>query len=671
MLARLCNTQYQASTGVILTSVYQDSDSILLKGEHETEQSVYLKSEEFHEKLEQGELTEILPPPVHRVLNDRQKKVHQRKMLYVQTLCEIVDNSNGELKPSTEEAYERLKAVLIERHPELVYPNMPAKTTINAYWHQWVKNGYDNNVLMPKKRKSSTRLSTESEEFMISRIIKDWCDGVHDNKKACYRAYKDDVKKVNDETIQLASYSTYLRRLKTYSEHYNKLNNDATSDAERNQLLNTIGKRIKTDFPLERVEVDRMCPTLRLIDDDTGEITENMGIYVAMDAYSRYPIGVVVEFGQGENKESVTNLLRSTFESDEFLPAKGRPFELVTDNGAGFNNSIMHKLCNNLAINLKHNPANRPTMKPFVESFNNTLRKQFFEGYQVTLANGERVIGVPGYLPPRTGKEQQSKQPKQLASMFVSDFKKHLNRFLSEYVNTKHSMTGETPQERWDTKAMMRSSKRDNYDHVVSAFHVYLKPSQHKLQASGYITCYNQIFSSKDLKDLYSQMKTYGNELPSVSIQYCPFDARYVTVIGKHPKTKADICLVVPNRELDDMPFPVSFEELNGHKPKSFSVYMQAHKGEVTNQVESVLQTVKVRKKRSGKPVHSYEVNNAANLSAAERIQRSNEKVVNERTEYDANIAVVEDKPKHSETKQRHHQPNDNYDEGAEDLWND
>ncbi|QYJ95704.1 integrase catalytic domain-containing protein [Shewanella spartinae] len=629
--------RYQTDTGAILTQIFADENLVILDDETGENHREYYEMDKFAEKIVNGELQEFEAKSEPCILNEMQQEVLKRKLAYVHTLNEIVNDPKRHLAPTTPAAYEAMKEILLKRQPELVYKNLPGRSTICSYWQRWVTSGFDDNSLAPKKRKTSLRLDLESELFLEELICTDFCKGTYSTVIGCYDAYKDSVEK-SAKPLKLASYSTYRRRIRRLSEYEEKLKNPNLHESERASLLRTLLKKVKLTYVGERIELDKLCLNFCLIDDETNLPTEKLGIYVAFDAYSRYPIGIVLEFGQSENKESATRLVQSIFESDKFLPASIKPQDLVTDNGPGFNNSVLQSVASNLGANLIYNPAYCPAMKPFVESFNNTLRKKFFQGYKVNLKDGSRVIGIPGYFPKRTKNDYAAVDLKKQAKMTVSDFIKHFNRFLQEYTLTKHSQTGETPAERFNRSLVMRSKKDSTYDEVFAAFHVYTKPNTRKLQDRGYVYCFNHYYSSLGLKRLFIQMKTYGSGTPEVTVLYNPFDIRHITVIGQIPKTGQVIKEVVPIKSIEEWPHPVSVEEMHGKKPKAITVYLEDKGFEYTNEVHSELHKVKTRRNRSGKAVSSFEDNNSNHLSALDRINASHHKVTKERTAYDANL---------------------------------
>lgn len=656
MHIRACE-RYQLDNTVPLSVLYHDNYKTIFEDCDDKSKTLTLTADEFSQHIADGRMEPVLHEPTPKLLTDRQKSVRDERILYMEVLAELV-NSKG-VCPTTLETYELLIEEVELKHPELTRSNHPGKSTISRHWKAWVNHGYDEDVLCPLKRKSYSCLDMKSEAFLDKSVTQDYCQGEHKNAAACYRAYCDEITK-HEMDLVIVSESTYRRRLNKCSAINDQLATPNLSEKERNWLMNKLIHAIKIEYALQRVELDRLDLNLCLIDDKTGEPTERISLYLAIDCYSRYILGCVVEFGQGENKESVHNLIQSIFTSGAYGCVGGKPYEIIMDNGAGFNNGLTIQLCTNLEMGFRYNPPNRPMRKPFVESLNNTFRNCFFSGHKINLADGSYVIGVPGYLPKRTLQpENASKDLKQIASMKVSDFYKHLSNYIIGYHNSVHSQTGEKPIERWRNSMIMSPSAAIEFDKVQTQFHTFTAAKTHKLQRDGSINIFKHKYIG--LKWLADELSTYElkGTTPSVTVIYNPFDGRKVTVVAVHPKTGATLRQVAAIYS-DNYISPISVEELMGHEPKSVDLFALQL---TTN--DTVLAKRTKRKNRSGRPAPIYEINNNKQLNTAERIEFSHENQRNKKT-YTARIVGVDNVP------DKKHIPFDSSNEwDSEDLWED
>jgi putative transposase len=391
-----------------------------------------------------------------------------------------------------------------------------------------------------------------------------------------------------------------------------------------------------------------------LIDDETLEPTKPISLYTAIDCMTSSILGVVVDYGQGENKENVLNLIRQCYLADENLIAKGKPVVMVMDNGSGFNNAAIWKTCKRLNITPVYTPSNQPSKKPFVESFNDVLRDSFFRGMIITDSKGNKTVGFNSYRGKRTDidNEKLEKTLEKYADIKVSDFLRLLNIFLTEYSHKIHGESKVAPIMAWNESIKRTPRPHVSYHQAKQGFHVFKDKKTNKLQKRGTVHLLDQDFFSDELKLLHIQMSKYANkgENPDVEVFFDPFDARYVTVNFTDPITGEDRDVMAYNIDLDIMPKMISFDELKGFKPKSYDI-LQSKKHDITGDYQGKIERFypqTTRPKRSGTEPASFEENNAKELSAEERIKQSHSEKPKDNREpksFYANIEAIDDKP--------------------------
>jgi len=626
--------KFQLHDGHFAELILADSHKVVLEDVNDKTSALPFSMDDFSKALERDDITPVIAVKPKPELTEFQVKARDERLKYILTLSELVHEQG--LKPTSKETYLKLIVEVEKRYPQTqcssLTPNKkihPGHSTIARYWKMWVQDDYDNNALAPKQRNCPTRFDHHSNVFMNNFISNTYVPGV--SAKGNYTAYKNAVDNANDDSLYLASERTFRRRvgeLRAFAMRYSN-----ASPAERNQLTLTYTQKYRQQYALERVEVDRCSLNLCLIDDDTGKPTKKVSLLIAIDCFTRYPLAVVVELGEDENKENVSNLFQHMFLNDRRLPAIGKPVNIIADNGPGFNNAAIHAITERLGTTLKFAPALKPQMKPFVESFINTLRKRFFDGWVMLDNDGKYHVKAPGYFKKRQANSFSINLKKE-AKLTVSQFKAQLHQFLVEYVNDKHSQTKQRPIDMWDTSLKVhhqaKYQKLLDYDDVAHAFHVFSKQSTNKLQPRGLVNVHNQIFGSHELKQLYIDihLNKAKSETPKVIVRYNPFDARYVSVTATIPGTQIAREVTVPNINLDIMPTRTSFDELSGLKPKSFGIYGSSDReptGEFLGHIDRLRKPRGVsNSKRSGKRPASFEQNNQQKLSAEARAIQSN-----------------------------------------------
>ncbi len=648
-------SKFHNPQGGIETIIFKDAYSYMLEEDEDKTKKYVIESDTFEKHLEQQKYIQKLAEKPHLQLNEFQKADRDERLNYILTLRDLVHEQA--LKATTKDTYKALIVEVEKRHPETQASKHPAHTTVAKHWRTWVVSGFDNDSLASKRRNAPTRLNSATEAQIQQYVATLWSDSDSKLKTSHYSAYEQEVEEKSqvNPSIKVASERTFYRRLANLNEIEDKLNNPNASAATKNQLLLTLRRRIRTYFAMQRVELDRMHVNMCLVDDETLESTKPISLYTAIDCMSRNILGVVVDYGQGENKENVLNLIRQCYLADENLIAKGKPVVMVMDNGSGFNNAAIWKACKRLNITAVYTPSNQPAKKPFVESFNKTLRKSFFRGMIITDSKGNKTVGFNSYKGKRTDidNEKLEKTLEQYSDIKVSDFLRLLNIFITEYSHKIHGETKVAPIMAWNESLKRTVRPHISYYAAKQGFHVFKDKKTNKLQKRGSVHLLGQDFFSDELKQLHIQMSKYANdgENPDVEVFFDPFDARYVTVSFIDPITNTGRDILAYNIDLDILPKMVSFDELKGFKPKSYDI-LQSKKHDVTGYYKGNIESFypqTTRPKRSGTEPASFEENNAKELTTEERINKSHSAKPKDKKEpksFYAKLESIDDEPK-------------------------
>jgi putative transposase len=646
-------SKFHNPQGGIETIIFKDAYSYMLEEDEDKTKKHLIESDTFEKHLEQQKYIQKLTERPHLQLNEYQKADRDERLKYILTLKDLVHEQK--LSPTIENTYNFLIEEVEKRHPETQASKHPAHKTIAKYWRCWVVSGFDNDSLASKRRNAPTRLNSATEAQIQHHIATLWSDSNSKLKTAHYKAYKLQVeeKSQGNPSIKVASERTFYRRLAALSEIEDKLNNPNTSQATKNQLSLTLRRRIRTYFAMQRVELDRMHVNMCLVDDETLEPTKPISLYTAIDCMTRNILGVVVDYGQGENKENVLNLIRQCYLADDNLIAKGKPVVMVMDNGSGFNNAAIWKTCKRLNITPVYTPSNQPAKKPFVESYNNVLRASFFRGMIITDSKGNKTVGFNSYKGKRTDIDNEKLEMtlQKYADIKVSDFLRLLNIFLTEYSHKIHKETKVAPIMAWNESIKRTPRPHVSYHQAKQGFHVFKEKKTNKLQGRGTVRLLGQDFFNYELKLIHMAMSKYvkKGENPDIEVFFDPFDARYVTVSFIDPITGKERDIMADNINLDIMPKMVSFDELKGFKPKSYDI-LQEKKHDITGYYQGKIErfySQATRPKRSGTQPASFEENNAKELSVEERIKQSHcekPKANREPKSFYANLKAIDDK---------------------------
>ena len=668
------NTKFHTPKGGIETLIFKDAYSYILEDDEDPSKKTTFNTSKFDELIENQRYIPKLVESPHRVLNDYQKNDRDYRLKYLEILRDLVHENK--LKPTVLSTYHKLIEVVEQKHPETQATTRPAHKTICSHWRTWTTSNFENDAVASKCRNAPTRINAASEAQLQHHISTVWSDSDSKYRSAHYNVYKSRAEEEanSNSSIKAVSKRTFYRRINVLSKIGDKLNAPGTSQADKNQLSITLRGKIRTYYAMQRVEVDRMSVNMCLVDDVTGKPTPPISIYTAIDCYTGIPVGVVVDYGQGENKENVLNLLRQIYLADENLIASGKPTVLVMDNGPGFNCRSTQKACERMGSSVVYVPANQGSKKPFVESFNRILRQGFFRGMHITDSTGKSTVGFNSYKGKRTDNDNNptDKKLQKYADIRLSDFLRLFNKFITEYINIFHKERNVAPIMSWNDSIKNTKRPHNSYDSVKRAFHVFQDRCSNKLQPNGTIRCLKQDFYSDELKSLYIKMSGYKNngENPTVFVYYDPFDARHVTVLVRDPDSSKSVEIMAENCDIDIMPHAVSFDELNGYQPKSYGI-LQEDKCEISGKYAdriALFMPQKQRKNRSGKPIPSFNENNELGNDALTRIQISNAAEPKQREFLEANIESTrpdtENKPVLSKKRYKKTTP-----KGKDKIW--
>ncbi|TMP07567.1 hypothetical protein CWC11_06310 [Pseudoalteromonas sp. S3178] len=630
MIGYAAGTDLTNKYGNVESIAFVDSTSILLSGDGIETKKRLLPRDDFEKTIDaQGFILRSAKHP-HIELTEYQKSTITSRLMYQSILKELV--SEG-YPATTKVTYDELIKRVESQHPATIATKHPQWKTVCRHWRAWVQSDFNDEALAGVKRNSPIRLNAATEAFVQHHIATVYSCNNSAFKGAYYCNYKREAQKasLNNNEIQITSQRTFYRRLQELTDAAKLANFKGLSQAEINKRKTTLRKRIETYYAMQRVECDRVALNMCLIDDKTGLPTPPISLYVAIDAYTRAPISVVLSF-EPENAAGGLNLLRQIFMADSNLTMNGRkPTTLIMDNGPGFNNRLIKKAAERLELNIHYTPSNQPAKKPFIESFFNVLRNQFFSGMKIETQSGETSIGFQSYSGKRTNLNSLDTIPlAKRADIKVSDFTKLLNIFLTEYMHKPHKQAGHTPIEKWNQSIINTPMPSFTYDQLQHCFHVSRAQTSHKLQQRGTIRCLGQDYYSDELKQLYAATKTDMElgENPSVYVFHDDLDARKVTVQATLPGEDIPVEIVAANIDYHDTELPVSFSELNGIDTLTQCGIYQEHFshtpiGHYAGQITEFVKQKSTRKKRRGPKVASFNKNTTERLSIEERIKKS------------------------------------------------
>lgn len=203
-------------------------------------------------------------------------------------------------------------------------------------------------------------------------------------------------------------------------------------------------------YPGERIEVDAVHPQIGLVvvDKNTGEEKVYKPIiYVAFDVFTRLVVGYHISVSEkaSETANAVIQLIKHMVKPDKRSSSAqnhwitiGAPEVFVSDLGTAFTAKWVRSMLASLHCTHHMCEAASPWKKPFVESFNNTIKVQF--------ANK-----MPGYVGNRKRGEVIDSSLEEMAVLTKDEFISEFERYVLDYYhqNPHRGLGNISPIQAW------------------------------------------------------------------------------------------------------------------------------------------------------------------------------------------------------------------------------
>lgn len=271
-------------------------------------------------------------------------------------------------------------------------PNPPSAISVYRWARRVSQAGGDNRALIDRldRQGGGSRLPLQSlnllqqsiDSIYMARERGSVTDVYADLR---YRVDRENEFRSENERVPMPSLATVYRAICSLDAF------DVTTARRGKRIANiefrTSGLGVHVEQILERVEIDHSPLDLFVIDERTNLPLGRPTVTIALDRYSRMPVGMHVGF-QGPSVHAVLRCLRNAVVPKADLrdrypdlqhdwPCHGKIRELVCDNGLEFHSDELKRVAFELGMIVTFCPKRQPWFKGAVERFLKTLNFQF------------------------------------------------------------------------------------------------------------------------------------------------------------------------------------------------------------------------------------------------------------------------------------------------------
>jgi len=269
----------------------------------------------------------------------------------------------------------------------------PSAVTVYRWYRELIKHQGDCRALISRhdrKGGGGTRLHPELIEMLNKAIDEHYLSGRPASIKTVWHEMIRLVDKRNEfhavsERLRIPSRATIYRAINSLDKYDVAAAHFGTRIAKMRFRTSGLGPRVTRI--LERVEIDHTPLDLFVIDEQTGLPQGRPTVTIAIDAYSKMPVGMHIGFS-GTSIEAVFACIRHAVlpktyikerypEIENDWPCYGHFETLVCDNGMEFHSSQLERVAFELGSVLQFCPKRQPYYKGSIERFLKTLNYQF------------------------------------------------------------------------------------------------------------------------------------------------------------------------------------------------------------------------------------------------------------------------------------------------------
>ena len=346
-----------------------------------------------------------------------------------------------------------LRPILQKVATELGESKPPGVTTVYR-WYRRFTQGSDSRALIPRydlRGQKTRRQSPRMLELLAEALVEAFnatplATGQNIYSRLLAKIDSENRGALASTPLVAPSCRTVYRMLANADLYEMTVLKEGKASADRRFRMGKAG--IKTTRILERVEIDHTPLDLFLVDERTWLPLGRPTLTVAIDHFSRMPLGYYLSYGSpsaaavvgalrhGILPKPATDAAIKDLVIENRWPTYGIPETVVADNGLEFHGIDLDGLAFDLGFVLVFCPKRQPRFKGAIERYLKTINYYF--AHQLPGASFARFHLRGDY------------DPQRCALMTLAEFKHLFEKWVVDvYAQTEHSGLGTTPWRRW------------------------------------------------------------------------------------------------------------------------------------------------------------------------------------------------------------------------------
>ncbi|MBN0989365.1 DDE-type integrase/transposase/recombinase [Amphritea pacifica] len=333
---------------------------------------------------------------------------------------------------------------------------------------------------------------------------------------------------------------------------------------------------IFAEFPLQYIEIDAVHINIGVLCEETDQYLGTLIVYVAIDRFTRCVIGYSTSIkgkGRGERADAVIACIKHSAlpkadveHTDNSWNCFGVPYYVICDAGSAFNNADVAAFIGQMGASRVITKTKNPKKKPFIERFFRTFREQLAKR-------------MPGYVGKRMDGDEIEITVAKSACMHLSEIHQAIDKYIVDfYQQSGHKgLDMQSPAKVWDDFESENGPRRLPAN--MAQMDTFIGTGFNgKIQAGNGIQKNNLMYNSKELRDLYFELKNSQKSQNSPGVR-CSYNRQDISQIAvTNPRTMQMFLVPCTNKRIKP---GTSLEKYQASKasdkPKAAKTYMSAN----------------------------------------------------------------------------------------------